>query len=121
MFRLDVGKLLYLMKISRPNICNSVTELSKHILMANKIHWDAMHRIIQYVLETENYRLVSTGSRKEKNVVHGYVDSNYSSDVDTRKSITGYVVLYNEKLVSWKSKSQQSVTLSSTEAENVAM
>jgi hypothetical protein len=52
--------------------------------------------------------------------VYAYVDSNYATDTDNRKSVTGYVITIGGCLISWSSKSQPSVTLSSTEAEYVA-
>jgi hypothetical protein len=47
--------------------------------------------------------------------------SNYASNKDTRKSVSGFVVYYMGALISWKSKGQNCVTMSSTEAEYVAM
>lgn len=51
----------------------------------------------------------------------GYCDANYASNTDDRKSVSGYAIYYMGALVSWKSKTQQCVTMSSTEAEYVAM
>eukprot|EP00961_Rhodomonas_salina_P226567 3063584-Rhodomonas_salina.1 len=50
----------------------------------------------------------------------GWVDSDYASDPDTSKSVTGYVLSLNNAPVSWKAKRQDCVTLSSAEAEYVA-
>ena len=52
--------------------------------------------------------------------VYAYVDSNYATNKENRKSVTGYVLTIGGCLVSYSSKSQPSVTLSSTEAEYVA-
>jgi hypothetical protein len=52
--------------------------------------------------------------------VYAYVDSNYATNKETRKSVTGFVLTIGGCLVSYSSKSQPSVTLSSTEAEYVA-
>ncbi|MEM7061309.1 MAG: Ty1/Copia family ribonuclease HI [Pseudomonadota bacterium] len=54
-------------------------------------------------------------------VINGYVDSDFATDPTNRRSVTGYLVTIGESLVSWKSKQQASATLSSTEAEYVAM
>jgi hypothetical protein len=53
--------------------------------------------------------------------LEGYSDSNYARDKDDRKSITGYVILISGVPISWKSKGQANVTLSSTDAEYVAL
>jgi hypothetical protein len=49
-----------------------------------------------------------------------YVDADWGTNVDTRRSVTGYVTLYNNTPISWKSKNQQTVALSSAEAEYMA-
>ena len=53
--------------------------------------------------------------------LHAYSDSDYSGDVDTRRSVTGFIIYILNCPISWKSKSQRSVMLSSTEAEYVAI
>jgi hypothetical protein len=53
-------------------------------------------------------------------VLHGWSDSDYAGDLDDRKSTTGYVFMYGNGVVSWSSKKQAIVTLSTTEAEFVA-
>src|SRR5210317_372543 len=50
-----------------------------------------------------------------------YVDSDYAGNKDSRKSVTGYVVFFRDALIAWKSKQQESVTLSSTEGEYTAL
>jgi hypothetical protein len=53
-FRSGVGMLLYLVKHSRPDIANAVRELSKVADGETTNHWNAMIRVIKYVLDTEN-------------------------------------------------------------------
>ena len=55
-----------------------------------------------------------------QNKLTGWVDSDFGSDVDTRKSMTGYLMSLNDGPISWKSSRQGGVTLSSSEAEFVA-
>ena len=50
----------------------------------------------------------------------GWVDSDFASDVDTRKSMTGYPMSLNGGPISWKSSRQGGVTLTISEAEFVA-
>ena len=49
--------------------------------------------------------------------MHGFADSDYACDSDTHRSTSGYLFLLNGSAVSWKTKSQEAVALSSTEAE----
>eukprot|EP00961_Rhodomonas_salina_P139344 1875187-Rhodomonas_salina.1 len=51
-----------------------------------------------------------------RNVLEGWVDSDYAADPDTRRSVTGYVMSMNGAPLSWKAKRQGCVTLSSSEA-----
>lgn len=57
----------------------------------------------------------------DKEPLIGYVDSDYAANVDTRKSLTGYVFTLYGTSVSWKSTHQPVVALSTTEAEFLAM
>ena len=54
-------------------------------------------------------------------LVTEYSDSDYAADVDTRKSVTGYVFTLGGSVVSWKSTLQSSFTLSTTEAEYMTL
>ena len=58
---------------------------------------------------------------EKRNEIVGLSDSSYSNDPDNRLSTSGYVIFYSGAPVSFRSRSQRTVTLSSTEAEYVAM
>lgn len=62
----------------------------------------------------------STKKKKKKGSLVAYTDSDYDRDVDDRKSTSGYIFIMNSGVVSWSSKKQPIVTLSTTEAEFVA-
>jgi hypothetical protein len=120
MYRSGVGKLLYRVKLSRPDLASAVCELSKFMDGGSRENQEAMIRLIGYVQGTEFFGLKLEPKYKFCHKIIGYSDSNYASDKDTRRSITGFAIYYAGCLVSWKSKMQQCVTLSSTEAEYVA-
>lgn len=121
-FRSGVGSLLYLLKHSRPDLSNSVRELSKVMDRANKAHEKMLHRVIRFVEQTKNRCLV-LAPIKEKLTwnLKGYCDSDFAGDSDTRKSVSGFVIYLCGAAIAWRSKGQKSVTLSSTEAEYVAV
>ena len=60
------------------------------------------------------------GPRNHSNILWGYVDSDWAGCPSTRKSTTGYVLMLNGAAISWKSKLQTIVALSTAEAEMVA-
>ena len=114
------------MKHSRPDLANAVRELTKVMDGATTLHLDAMYRMMRYVFETRNLGLelkpnVKFTGQKLKWEMYGFSDSDYSGDRATRLSITGFIIYVLGVAVSWKSKAQRSVTLSSTEAEYVAL
>ena len=121
-YRSGVGMLLYLLKHSRPDLSNSVRELSKVMDGATEGHMKAMYRVVKYVLDTKEWRFKMNTSYdyKEGWRVEAYSDSDYAGDRDTRRSVSGYIITINGCVVSWRSRGQKSVTLSSSEAEFVA-
>ena len=75
---------------------------------------------MKYVVETKKcflYYKVDTDKNEEKWEIKGFSDSNYAGDKESRISVTGYCIYVNGCHVSWESKGQRSMTLSSTEAE----
>lgn len=68
---------------------------------------------------TINYSIIF--SRSDDLKLHGFTDADWGSDVDTRRSCTGYVFMMGTGSVSWLSKRQPTVALSSTEAEYMAI
>jgi hypothetical protein len=87
-YRSGVGMLLYLVKLSRPDVSNAVRELSKVMDGATSDHVEMLHRVIKFVLITrERGVLINPNLERE---VHAFVDSDYAGDSDNRRSITGY-------------------------------
>jgi hypothetical protein len=120
-YRSGVGTLNYLVKHTRPEIGNAVRELSKVLGEATEAHMTNMKQVIKFILCTRKRGLRFAPSKKEIWEITAFSDSDFAGDRDTRRSVTGYSIYVNGTLVSWKSRSQKHVTLSSTEAEYVAM
>ena len=127
-YRSGVGKLLHMMRWSRPDIWNSVRELSRRMSKCNKAHIKAMHRVMKYCSETPNRGWTLKPERKwdgksktfEFRIV-GKSDSNFSTCTETRRSVTGYVVYLEGAAVAAKSGMQKIVAISVTEAEFIAL
>ena len=121
-YRSGVGSLLYLLKHSRPEMSNSIRELSKAMDGANKAHQKALYRAIKYLEQTKDRQLILEPKEGSKNwEIRGYCDSDFAGDSDSRKSVSGFVIFFCGVPISWKSKGQKSVALSSTEAEYMAV
>jgi hypothetical protein len=115
-YRSGVGMLMYLVKHSSRDIANTTRELTKVIYGSTEAHWKAMMRIIKYVFDTNQYTLklkpyMGTVTLK------AISDSEFAGDRETRKSVYCFVTYYCVALIAWKSKSGNSITLSSTEGK----
>ena len=114
-----VGSLMYAMVCTRPDIAHVVSVVSRFMENPGKEHWQAVKRIFRYLRGTSDVGLIYGGDTHC--LVTGYSDSDYAGDVDSRRSMTGYVFTLSGSVVSWKATLQAAVTLSTTEAEYMAL
>ena len=125
-YRSGVGKLLHMMRWSRPDVLNAVREQSKYMQEASPAHMKAMKRIMRYLTLTSNRGLCLNPKRKwDGNPefefrIYGLSDASYATDLDGRKSVSGESVFLEGSPVCMRSSQQKSVTLSTAEAELVA-
>jgi len=113
-----VGCLLFIAQGTRPDIAFAVHQVSKFNNKHDQNHWMAVKRIMRYLNGSKHLRLCY--NKCEENV-HGFVDADWAADANDRKSVTGYIFKIESGAVSWKSTKQPTVSLSSTEAEYIAM
>jgi hypothetical protein len=113
-----IGSLMYLMVCTRPDLAASIQVFAKYMQNPGEEHWQGVKRVFRYLKTTQDkcLRYEIQGGVK----LIGYCDSDYAGDLDTMRSTSGYVFLLGGGAVSWSSKRQGMVTLSSTEAEYVA-
>lgn len=118
-----VGELNWIACNTRPDIAIAVSELGRHRAAPTKDHWNAARHLLRYLAGTRHlgitYGRPSTHERIGSEII-GFSDSDYASDPDTRRSRTGYVFILNGGAVSWQSKLQPTVAVSTTEAEYMA-
>lgn len=114
-----VGSLMYAMVCTRPDLAHSVSVVSRFMSQPGKKHWQAVKRIFRYLKGTSDVGLIYRGDIQC--LVTGYSDSDYAGDVDSRRSMTGYVFTLGGSVVSWKATLQPTVSLSTTEAEYMAL
>ena len=116
--------LLFLVKHTRPDIANSVCKLSKALGSPSPAAYKGLLRLLKYVLDTRNLAIkiepkpFDDGCEWE---MICFSDSDFAGDKETRISVAGFILYVMGVPVSWKSKGMKSVTLSSTEAEFVAL
>lgn len=117
-YREAVGSLLFLAMVTRPDITFAVNILSRFQEKPLPAHWKAVRRVFRYLKGTTDLKLIF-GQREEK--MKGFCDADWAADTDERKSTTGYVFTMNGGAISWRTKKQPTVALSTTEAEYMAM
>jgi hypothetical protein len=111
-----VGSLMYAMLGTRPDIAFAVSAVSRYAARPTSQHKSAVQRIFRYLRKTVNYMLVFRGPLA---ALAGYTDSDWAGDIDTRRSTSGYLFSIGSAVVSWSSKLQPTVALSTCEAEYI--
>ena len=112
-----IGSLLYL-TASRPDITFSVCMCARYQANPKESHEKAVKRILRYLRYTPSFGLwYPKGAHFE---LLGYSDSDFAGCKIDRKSTTGGCQFLGRSLVSWCSKKQNSVALSTAEAEYIA-
>jgi hypothetical protein len=119
MYQSMVGSLLYAAVATRPDIGQSVSMVSKFSSDPTMAHLTAVKRILRYLKGTVDLGL--TYSKSDGNVLKAYSDSDWAGDQDDRHSTSGFVSVLSGSAISWLSKKQASVALSTAEAEYIAL
>ena len=122
-FRSAVGSLQYLSTMTRPDITYAVSNVAKFCAKpTNQEHWTAVKRIVRYLKGTSNHGLLyKPQSSVDSSSVVGFSDADWAGDINDRKSTSGYVFQIGGTAVSWRSKKQKTVALSTCEAEYIAL
>ena len=111
-----VGSLMYASTGTRPDISYTVSTLARFMADPHPIHFDAAKRVLRYLKGTKDLRL--TFGLNDDGLV-GYTDADWASQAH-RHSISGSVFLVSGGAISWSSRKQPIVALSTTEAEYIA-
>lgn len=117
LYKQIVGSLIYITN-TRPDLQFAVSLLSRYMSRPTTLHLAAAKKVMRYLKGTMDFGLwYKRGGRRELLI---YTDSDFAGDLDSKRSTSGYVFLMDEAAVTWSSKKQPIVTLSTTEAEYVA-
>ena len=117
-YREGVGMCMYLAITSRPDISYAVHRLAKYMSNLGRAHWEALKRLVQYLLGTRELWLVYG---RDRSGLAGFTDADWGTSDDTRHSVCGYVYTFDGGAISWSAKQQMVVALSSTEAEYIGI
>ena len=114
-----IGSSLYLMLGTRPDIAFAVTKLAQYAANPSQDHLDKALYICHYLVGTQKYQLTYDGETGQG--LMACADSDWASDPTQRRSQTGFYLKLANGLISWTSRAQKTVALSSTEAEYMAI
>lgn len=117
-YRELIGALNYLALATRPDISYSVSRLGQFNNCYTKEHWVAAKRVLRYLKGTADVGITYVSDKKP---LVGYADADWAGNTDDRRSCTGFIFMYSGGPISWDSKKQRTVALSSTEAEFMSM
>jgi len=117
-YREAVGCLLFLAMISRPDISYATGLVSRFCSKFDLNHWNAIKRIFKYLSNTEDFGILYRDC--DISDIRGFSDADYAGDVNTRRSTTGYLFALADGAITWASKRQTTVSLSTTESEYIS-
>ena len=118
-YQSKVGALNYAMVVTRPDIAEAVGVVSRFCADPTEDHMRAVDDIYAYLKYTPDLGLHFKKDCPDQDL-HAYVDADWAGCPDTRRSTTGYVVKLAGSPVSWSSRRQRTVAMSTCEAEYVA-
>jgi hypothetical protein len=118
-YRQLIGSLLYLAVNTRPDIAASTSILSRKVSCPTELDWTEAKRVLRYLKHTSNYKL-KLGDGGMEGLV-GFVDADWGGDKTDGRSMSGVLFQYNGAAICWLSRKQTCVSLSSTEAEYIAL
>jgi len=117
-YRELLGCLMHLSVATRPDIAHAVSYLSQFNNDYGSTHWKAAKRILRYLKGSSDKMLVYQSTQES---LRGYADADWGNCITDRHSYTGFVFLFSRGPISWESRKQRTVALSSTEAEYMAL
>ncbi|UYV61701.1 hypothetical protein LAZ67_1005991, partial [Cordylochernes scorpioides] len=113
-----IGNLLWLAGMTRPDIAYAVSYLSKFNSSPLQQHWNAVKHLLRYLKKTKDLKLAFSMTGKK---LAAFADADWGSDKKDRKFYSGYIFVLGGAAISWCSRKQKCVALSTAEAEYYAM
>ncbi|XP_046393582.1 secreted RxLR effector protein 161-like [Ischnura elegans] len=117
-YREAVGALLYISTTTRPDISGAMSILCRRVSNPRQRDWEALKKLMRYLEQTSDMELNIYACEDLK--LTGYVNADWGGDIQDRKSTSAYIFKLGNSAISWSSRKQSSVALSTTEAEYVS-
>jgi hypothetical protein len=114
------GALMYLAIVTRPDIAYAVGILCRFMACPRPEHWKAVKHLFRYLRGTCDFRLTYKPKPSAPYPFYAYSNADHGANLDNGRSTSAYVVKIGSGTVSWSSRLQSIVALSTTEAEFVA-
>ncbi|KAI5401249.1 hypothetical protein KIW84_065918 [Lathyrus oleraceus] len=116
-FKQLIGSMMYLTATS-PDIMYAVSLLSRYMSRPTEVHHSAAKRILRYLQGTTTFGILYR--RGGSHELISFTDNDYAGSMEDRRSTSNYVFMLSGEAVTWSSRKQPIVTLSTTEAEFIA-
>jgi hypothetical protein len=113
LYRQIIGSLMYLTN-TRPDIRFAVNTLSQFLVEPKHVHLVIAKHVMRYLKGTLDFGLNYNGNHDFK--LSGYTDSDWVGSVSNRKSTSGCCFNLGSAMISWQSRKQSSIALSTTKA-----
>ena len=110
-----VGSIMYTVMGTHIDVAFAVQHLSQISSNLGQAHWTTAQQVIRYLYATQGHVLILGGPNEIR--LHGFTDSDWAANVDNHQSVSGHVFSLGCGAISWSSKKQATVAMSSTEAE----
>jgi hypothetical protein len=119
LYRSKVGSCMYIQTSTRPDIAFAVKELSRYLSNPSWLHMRAADRLLYYLYATRHVGLTYDATVSDE--LTSYSDADWAGQLDNRRSTSGRVHMLNGAAIMWTSRQQRCISLSSAEAEYVAL
>ena len=120
-FREVVGSLMWLSISTRPDISNAVRAVARYCTALRAIYWKAALSILEYINGTSEYGITFHRGTLSSISLEVFADAHYASKATDRRSVSGGAIMCGGASVCWFSRTQKYATLSTSEAEYVAL
>jgi hypothetical protein len=117
LYRQIIGSLMYLTN-TRPKNCFAMNTLSQFLVEPRRVHLVAAKHVMRYLKGTIDYGLSYDGDHNL--TLSGYTDSDWAGSVADRKSTSECCFSLGSAMISWQSRKQSSIALSTTKVEYIA-